>query len=103
MNLVELKNYLSLVSPSKNFEVSLTEELTRGEVVDIRYIRTLIPRYMIISKNSSEELILEAHRDELDIYFPWLYKVLNIEYLWTRNGGTFGTFEVKVYKVTMKD
>lgn len=103
MNFIELKNYLSLVSPSKNFEVSLAEELTRGEVVDIRYIRTLIPRYMIISKNKSEKLILEAHKDELDIYFPWLYKVLNIEYLSTRNGGTFGTFEVRVYKVTMKD
>lgn len=102
MNLIDLKNYLSLVSP-KNFEVSLTKELTRGDVIVIRYTRTVIPIYVMLSKNKSEELILEAHRDELEIYFPWLYKVLNIEYLWTRNGGTFGTFEVKVYKVTMKD
>ena len=107
MNLINLKNYLNLVNPSKNFEVSLTKELTIEDVVrdvvSIYYLCTLIPRHIRISQNKSEELILEADKDELYIYFPWLYKALNIEYLKSRKGGTFGTFEVKVYKVTMKD
>lgn len=102
MNLIDLKNYLNLVNPSDDYKIFLSKELTK-EWLGIKYSCTIIPRYLAISKNKSEELILEAHRDELNIYFPWLYKVLNIEYLSTRNSGTFGTFEVRVYKVTMKD
>lgn len=99
MNLIDLKNYLNLVNPSDNYRMYLS---TRGEAINIHYLCTLIPREVTISKNKSEELILEADRDELDVYFPWLYKVFNIEYLRSRNRDN-STFEVRVYKVTMKD
>lgn len=102
MNLIDLMNYLNLVNPSDNYRMYLRKDYTRGEVINIHYLCTLLPREVTISKNKSEELILEAENDELDVYFPWLYKVFNIEYLRSRDHDTT-TFEVRIYKVTMKD
>ena len=97
MNIIDLKNYLNLVNPNDDYKIFLTKDLTR---VNIKYTCTLIPRYLVIFKNKNEELILEANRNELNVYFPWLYKVLNIKYLRSRDRLTF---EVRIYKVTMKD
>ena len=102
MTLIDLKNYLSLVSPSDDYGIYLRKEYTRGKVINIHYLCTIFPKEVTIFKDENDELILEVDRDELDVYFPWLYKVLNIEYLRSRDRDT-PTFEVKVYKVTMKD
>lgn len=103
MNLTNLKNYLNLVNPSDNYRMYLKKDYTRGEVISIQYLCTLLPRQVRISKDENDELILEAESDELNLYFPWLLKVLKVKYLKSIHYGTFGNIITKVYRITMKD
>lgn len=103
MNLTDLKNYLNLVNPSDDYRIYLRKGYTGGEVINIHYLCTLLPRQVRISKDENDELILEAERDELNLYFPWLLEVLKVKYLKSIHYGTFGNIITKVYKIAMKD
>lgn len=99
MNLVNLKNYLNLVNPSDNYRMYLKKDYTRGEVIDIHYL-CILPRLVTIYKDKNNELILEAWDDELNHYFPWLLKVLKIKWFKSMH---YDTFDIKLYKIAMKD
>lgn len=103
MNLINLNNYLNLINSNDNFQIYLEKELVRGDVIAIRFTCTFIPRCIIIYQNKCKEFILEVNRNELDTYFSWLYKVLNFEYITTRDYDFPDTFHVKVYRVSIKD
>lgn len=105
MNITDLRNYLCLVNPDiKYFKVNIVKYINRSEKVQdyliIRNYSTLIPREIRVFKDKNKELIMESENDELNIYFPWLNKVLNLKYHTTRQGNLYDT---KVHKVFMKD